>query len=191
MKAAEITDATSERLRTGSFRFGRINYPNGDMVAHTADRRAAILAVEVVDLSLGRLLEAVREVGGIALVTADHGNSDEMYMRDKAGAFLVDPETGLYEPRPSHSLNPVPFILYDPLGLTVGGRAPTRPPARIGWGATAPPGTAPYGLEIPPGGARLANVAATCLNLLGFEAPEDYEPSLLRRLRIPRRESNR
>ena len=191
MKAAEITDATIERLGERAFRFGRINYANGDMVGHTGDRRAAILAVETVDLCLGRLLSAVRAAEGVALVTADHGNSDEMYERDGTGAFLIDEVTGRHKARTSHSLNRVPCILYDPAGLAAAGRKLTRTPPgsgkdlapatpaaaaarKIRGGAGAPPG-----LVAPAEGAGLANVTATCLNLLGFEAPGDYEPSLL------------
>jgi 2,3-bisphosphoglycerate-independent phosphoglycerate mutase len=190
MKAADITDETIRRLRKRAFAFGRINYANGDMVGHTGDRRAAILAVEAVDLCLGRLLGAVRGAQGVALITADHGNSDEMYERDASGAFAIDPATGLPRPRPSHSLNPVPLILYDPVGLEASGRRLSRPPTGIGknLAAVRPNGSYdlgsadapfPLDLEAPEGGAGLANVAATCLNLLGFEAPEDYAPSLL------------
>ncbi len=195
MKAAEITDATMERLQAGSFRAGRINYANGDMVGHTGDRRATILAVEAVDLSLGRLLEAVRRVQGIALVTADHGNSDEMYLRDKSGNFAVDEQSGRNKPCTSHSLNPVALILYDPVGLEGGGRVLTPTPAGIGRNlADSQPLTAagmgkagadctqadPLTLELPDGGAGLSNVAATYLNLLGFEVPAGFDPSLLR-----------
>ena len=181
MKAAEITDATMERIAQGSFRFGRINYPNGDMVGHTGDRRAAILAVETVDLQLGRLLTALRKAQGIALITADHGNSDEMYERTKSGEFAVDPATGRPKPRTSHSLNPVGLTLYDPLGL----RGTTLPPAGIGHGivSVSPAemgGAVSFELAEPDGGAGLANVAATCFNLLGFEAPADFAASLLR-----------
>ncbi len=200
MKAAEITDATIERLRARSFDFGRINYANGDMVGHTGDWRAAILSVEAVDLQLGRLLEVVREVSGIALVMADHGNCDEMYERSPTGAFLIDRTTDRPSPRTSHSLNPVPFILYDPVGLAAGGRKLSRTPPGVGHnlmpapsgsqGATAGPAldpaardsfraTSEFGLHVPAGGAGLANVAATCLAVMGFDAPEDYTPSLL------------
>jgi 2,3-bisphosphoglycerate-independent phosphoglycerate mutase len=190
MKAAEITDATIRRLRRRSFSFGRINYPNGDMVGHTGDRRASILAVETVDLCLGRLLATVRGVQGIAIITADHGNSDEMYERDADGEFSIDPATNRPRPRTSHSLNPVPLILYDPLGLEESGRRLTRTPPGIGrnlaavrseasYDLTADAATFPLDLAAPNGGAGLANAAATCLNLLGFEAPEDYAPSLL------------
>jgi len=190
MKAAEITDATMRRLRRRSFSFGRINYANGDMVGHTGDRRAAILAVETVDLCLGRLLQTVRGVQGVAVITADHGNSEEMYERDANGEFSIDPVTNRPRPRTSHSLNPVPFILYDPLGLEESGRRLTRTPPGIGrnlaavrsdatYDLASEDATFPLDLVTPKDGAGLANVAATCLNLLGFEAPEDYEPSLL------------
>jgi 2,3-bisphosphoglycerate-independent phosphoglycerate mutase len=184
MKAAEITDATIERLKSGSFRFGRINYANGDMVGHTGDRRAAILGVESVDLALGRLLEAMRAAEGTALITADHGNSDEMYERDKSGKFLIDEESGRFKPRTSHSLSPVPLILYDPASFDAGSVTYTRPPDGTGralapWPAPATSGPPPLELHEPEGGAGLASVAATCLDLLGFEAPPGYAPSLL------------
>jgi len=185
MKAAEITDATIDRVRQGSFRFGRINYPNGDMVGHTGDLRAAVLGVEAVDLSLGRLLAAVREAGGVALVTADHGNSDEMFERDKEGHFQVDAETGRRKARTSHSLNAVPCILYDPVGLAARratlSPAPPGTTARIAPTADAQEAPEALALELPEGGAGLAHLAATVLALLGFEAPERFAPSLLRR----------
>jgi 2,3-bisphosphoglycerate-independent phosphoglycerate mutase len=188
MKSAEIADETIARLEGNAFRCGRINFANGDMVGHTGDRRAAILAVEAVDLALGRLLTAVRHAHGVALVTADHGNSDEMYERDKSGHFQVDAQTGRPKPRTSHSLNPVPFILYDPVALDAPTAGVTRPPAGIGRGlaswpraSDAPGGPWPLRLEQPDGGAGLANVAATCFELLGWEAPEAFAPSLLRR----------
>ncbi|MBD3236296.1 MAG: 2,3-bisphosphoglycerate-independent phosphoglycerate mutase [Candidatus Eisenbacteria bacterium] len=181
MKAAEITSATIERVRAGSFRCGRINYANGDMVGHTGVRRAAILGVEAVDLCLGRLLQTIREVEGAALITADHGNSDEMYRREKSGGFLRNEETGEIEPRVSHTLNRVPLILFDPLGLAASGRPPARPPAQsaLTWPARSPRGSRSWRLQEPDTGGGIANVAATCLNLLGYAAPDDYEPSLL------------
>ena len=110
MKAAEIVDATLAALP--DVRHARINFANGDMVGHTGDLRASVLAVEVVDHALGRLLAGVEAQGGVALVTADHGNADEMFQRAKSGALLEAPRT-------SHTLNPVPLTLFDP-----GGRAP-------------------------------------------------------------------
>lgn len=155
MKADAITDRLIEELRTGKYRFARVNYANGDMVGHTGVRAAAIEAVEAVDQNLGRLLEAVLGMDGVVLVTADHGNSDEMYEWDKKNkTFKLNSKTGKPAAKTSHTLNPVPFIIVDP-------RAPRD-----------------YCLaEVK--GPGLANVAATALNLLGFEAPEGYSPSLI------------
>lgn len=77
MKAAEITDTMIAAIRSGQYRFLRCNYANGDMVGHTGN--FVTMAVEAVDLALGRLLKAVAAAGGVALITADHGNADEMY----------------------------------------------------------------------------------------------------------------
>ena len=105
MKAYEITEKTIELLRTGKYRFGRINFPNGDMVGHTGNLEAAIVAVESVDECVGKLLKVIDEVNGIAIITADHGNSDEMYTE----------KDGVKTPKTAHTLNPVPFVIYDPL----------------------------------------------------------------------------
>lgn len=105
MKAAEITDTLIAQLRTGCFDFARVNYANGDMVGHTGDLDASRLAVEVVDLSLARLLPVIRSLGGVLVVTADHGNADQMFDTGKDGTK---------KPRTSHSLNPVPLHIYDP-----------------------------------------------------------------------------
>jgi 2,3-bisphosphoglycerate-independent phosphoglycerate mutase len=155
MKAAEITDTVIEQIRTGRYRLARLNYPNGDMVGHTGILNAAVIAVETVDLSLGRLLQGVAKAQGIALITADHGNADEMFERTKSGAFSVDPATGRPRARTSHSLNPVPFCVFDPAD-------PSR------WRLRQ---------DLPQAG--LANIAATVLQILGYEAPPGYEPSLL------------
>jgi len=144
MKAAEITDATVELMRSGRYRFGRLNLANGDMVGHTGDLNATIEAMQVVDRSVAELMAVTKELGGVLIFTADHGNADVMYKETEAGRAPVT----------SHTLNAVPFAIYDP-----------------GYNGE-------YRLD-PPDGAGLANVAATVLNLLGFEAPADYEPSLL------------
>src|SRR5690606_8694025 len=86
MKAAEITDAAVTAIESGDFDFVRLNYANGDMVGHTGDLEATRIAMEVVDRQLARLEDAVKKTGGVLLVTADHGNADEMYSRDKKGA---------------------------------------------------------------------------------------------------------
>jgi len=129
-----------------------VNYANGDMVGHTGVRDAARVAVEAVDLSLGRLIAAVQSMNGALIITADHGNADEMIERDKKGALLRG-DGGLYRPKTSHSLNRVPCVL-------VGGGGRTfREDATAG----------------------LANVASTVIELCGFDAPSDYLPSLLSR----------
>ena len=156
MKAAEVTDALIAELGSGGYDFVRVNYANGDMVGHSGVREATIQAVSAVDLCMGRLLEVVRAMDGVALVTADHGNADEMYMRDKkTGGFATD-ESGRPKAKTSHTLNPVPFALFDPRG-----ELDLVDPAAL------------------PNAPGLANVAATVLGLLGFAAPEGYAPSLL------------
>jgi 2,3-bisphosphoglycerate-independent phosphoglycerate mutase len=157
MKAAEITDRLIAELRTGRHRFARVNYANGDMVGHTGQFEATVIAVEAVDLQLERLRRVVEELQGILVVTADHGNADEMFQRDKHGRVQRDPGTGRPVVKTSHTLNAVPFLIHDP--------------ARGDH------------YEIDPDRARaagIANVTATVLELLGFVPPADLEPSLLR-----------
>lgn len=101
MKSAEITDALVDAIKSGEYKFLRVNYPNGDMVGHFGRLEPGIEAVEAVDLGIKRILEAVDATGGVALITADHGNVEE----------LIYPDTGL--PKTSHTTNPVPFIIYD------------------------------------------------------------------------------
>lgn len=153
MKAAEITDRFIEELHSGSYRHLRLNYPNGDMVGHTGVRDAAIQAVEAVDLSIARLMAATRQVEGILIVTADHGNADEMYELDKKGGFKCNAD-GRPRSKTAHTLNPVPFVIYDP------GFAGEYRLAE---------------LERP----GLSNVAATALSLMGYEPPEGYDPPLI------------
>lgn len=103
MKSAEVTDAVIEAMKSGKYDFIRCNYPNGDMVGHTGSLDATITAVEAVDLGLARVLKVADECGVTVLITADHGNADEMLEKNKKGAIQV---------RTAHSLNPVPFIIY-------------------------------------------------------------------------------
>jgi 2,3-bisphosphoglycerate-independent phosphoglycerate mutase len=162
MKAAEITDRLIDELRTGKHRFARVNYANGDMVGHTGHRDATIAGVEAVDLQLLRLMRTVEELGGILVVTADHGNADEMYEHDDDG-HVKRAKTGAPVVKTSHTLNPVPFTIYDPRGERAGDDD----------------GDLQLDLDVVEG-AGLANVTATCLNLLGFDRPDDEEPSLVR-----------
>lgn len=155
MKAHEITEATIERMRSGSFDFGRINYANGDMVGHTGDLEAAIVAVATVDMMIKRLIVEAQKTGTILLVTADHGNCDEMF---ESGVPIIEGYPELWQ-RPkaktSHTLAEVPFYIYDPMGTK-------RSIAS-------------------PGEACLANVANTVLELLGMNPRSLYERSLLRK----------
>ena len=105
MKAAEITDKLVEAIKSGNYDFLRTNYPNGDMVGHTGNFEATVIGVESVDLQLARVKKAVDEVNGILLVTADHGNADEMYEKKKK-------EDAPLKAKTSHTLNKVPFIVY-------------------------------------------------------------------------------
>ncbi|MFN9811643.1 MAG: 2,3-bisphosphoglycerate-independent phosphoglycerate mutase [Deltaproteobacteria bacterium] len=156
MKAAEITDRVLEELRSGKHRFARVNYANGDMVGHTGALRSAVVAVEAVDLSLARLLPAVAALRGAVIVTADHGNADEMIERDKKSGTLQRNADGSYKAKTSHTLSPVPCFLF----------APGRDDLALDASLDKP---------------GLANVAATVLELLGFAPPEDYARSLLAR----------
>lgn len=152
MKAVDITEKLIEQLRAGKYRFARVNFANGDMVGHTGNFLAARIAVETVDLCLKRLLPVIDELGGMALITADHGNADEMFELDKAGNPKRD-EHGRIKTKTSHTLNRVPFIIYDNINK---GR---------------------YSLK--KGDFGLANIAATAVNLLSYEAPVIWEESMI------------
>ncbi len=104
MKSAEVTDDLIAAMKSGKYDFLRCNYPNGDMVGHTGNMDATIIGVESVDIGLARLLKAADECGCTVLITADHGNADEMLEKNKKGAIQV---------RTAHSLNRVPLIIYD------------------------------------------------------------------------------
>ena len=154
MKGAEITDKVIEAMGSGKYRFIRVNYPNGDMVGHTGIFPAVKIAVETVDLCLGRLIAAAKKTGAILVISADHGNSDDMYEHAKDGSVKVDKQTGLPKARTAHSLNPVPAVIYDPSNA-----AKAKLTAKTGLG--------------------ISSLAATCLNLLGYKTPEGYDPSLV------------
>ena len=99
MKAAEITDKVIEAIQGGEYKFIRLNYANGDMVGHTGVPEAVEIAVETVDLCVSRLLEAITKAKGILIVTADHGNSDDMFQRNKkSGDIAFDEETDKMKP---------------------------------------------------------------------------------------------
>ena len=129
MSAPQVADAVVGALRSGRYPFVVVNFANGDMVGHTAVREAVIEAVEVLDREVGRVLDAARECGYSIILTADHGNCDEM----------VDPVTG--DPHTQHTLYPVPCLVADeiPWRLSIG----------AGIGSVAPTVLQLLGLEVP------------------------------------------
>lgn len=154
MKAAEIADAMVAAIASGQYKVLRCNFANGDMVGHTGNFRAATMAVEAVDLALGRVLKAVEAAGGVALITADHGNADEMFELDKKSKQPARNADGSFKAKTAHTLNPVPLILFNASG-----------DARLGLRQTADAG--------------LSNIAATVANLLGFDKHPAWDESLL------------
>ena len=154
MKAAEITDATLAALHRGGMRHGRINYANGDMVGHTGSLDASVIAVEAVDLSLARIIPVIEKLNGALIVTADHGNCDEMFELDKKSGDFKRDATGNLRNKTSHTLNAVPCYVYVPGNDTL----------RLDDGIQNP---------------GIANISATTFQLLGYERPEGYEPSIL------------
>ncbi len=150
MKAELITDQVVAALRDHRADHVRLNLANGDMVGHTGNLAATVTAVECVDHCVGRIAEAARAANAILLITADHGNADEMVELDKKGAPILD--HGVPKPRTSHSLNPVPFLLVDPAGE---------------WTLADLPG------------AGIANIGGTLLALAGLPLPPEYLPALV------------
>ncbi len=155
MKCAEITDKLIECLRSGEYKYIRVNFPNGDMVGHTGSFLATECSMVALDLQLARILKVVDEVGGVALITADHGNADEMYEIDKKTKAPKAGKDGSFKAKTSHTLNPVPFIVYDNFYADK---------------YTLKQGRTDFGLS---------NVAATTVSLLGYEAPEMWDENMV------------
>jgi 2,3-bisphosphoglycerate-independent phosphoglycerate mutase len=179
MKAAEVTDRALEELASGRWRFVRINYANGDMVGHTGILPAAEIAVESVDLCLARLRRAVRAAGGTLVVTADHGNADEMYeWNAKRGDFDRD-AAGRPKAKTAHTLNPVVFAIEDPAAEDVPAPELCAP---FGVAGRVPATRLGPDWEFDPTVARpgLSHVANTLLVLLGYEPLALYDPPLIR-----------
>ena len=153
MKCAEITDKLIEMIKSGEYKYNRVNFPNGDMVGHTGSMEATKISMAALDLQLARILPVIDSVKGIALITADHGNADEMYELDKKGALKLS-KTGEPKSKTSHTLNPVPCIFYDNFYAD----------------AYTVKKDADFGL---------ANVAATTVNFLGYEAPDMWCESMI------------
>ncbi|MDR3297814.1 MAG: 2,3-bisphosphoglycerate-independent phosphoglycerate mutase [Candidatus Nomurabacteria bacterium] len=100
MKSAEITDKLVEAILGGEYGFMRVNYPNGDMVGHFSEMEPTVIALEALDLAIGRVVEATRKMGGMVVITADHGNAEELLDADGV-------------PKTAHTTNPVPCIFVD------------------------------------------------------------------------------
>jgi 2,3-bisphosphoglycerate-independent phosphoglycerate mutase len=154
MKAAEIADAMIAALQCGQYKTLRCNFANGDMVGHTGNFRAATMSIEALDLQLARILPVIDALGGVALITADHGNADEMFEIDKKTKQPALNADGSFKAKTAHTLNPVPLILYD---NTTGGKLSLNQTATAG----------------------LSNIAATVANLLGLEKHASWDESLL------------
>ena len=147
MKASGISKKAVEFINSGEYQYGLINFANADMVGHTGDFQATVRAVEAVDSALDNIVSAIDAVNGLLVITADHGNADEM---------LISNQNGTLEISAKHSLNPVPFLIYDPL---YNGDYRLKP----------------FGQEY---NNNLSNIAATNFLLLGQAVPDDLAPSL-------------
>lgn len=154
MKCAEITDYVLGAITSKKYDFIRLNFPNGDMVGHTGIYQAVICSMEGMDLQIGRLRKAIEAAGGIMVLTADHGNADDMFEHDKKTGTVIMKKDGNRQAKTSHSLNPVPCIIYDPSG-----KGEYSPVLKTGLG--------------------ISSLAATCIELLGYKPPADYDPSVL------------
>ncbi|GHV78876.1 putative 2,3-bisphosphoglycerate-independent phosphoglycerate mutase [Spirochaetia bacterium] len=153
MKCAEISDQVLEAIPSGKYDFIRLNFPNGDMVGHTGIYQAVVCSMEAMDLQLGRIAKAVEDAGAVMVITADHGNSDDMFEHDKKTGAVSRKEDGSPKAKTSHSLNPVPCIIYDP----------------------------GYKGEYPLNeGLGISSIAATCIRLLGYVPPADYDPAVIK-----------
>lgn len=155
MKSAEITDKLVELISENKYPFMRVNFPNGDMVGHTGVFESAVIGVESVDIALKRILPAIDAVGGMAIITADHGNAEEMYELAKDGTPKADKD-GRIKAKTSHTLNPVPCIFYD--------NTENKDKYEV-------VDSDSYGL---------ANIAATIADLLGVEKPDCWESSMIK-----------
>jgi 2,3-bisphosphoglycerate-independent phosphoglycerate mutase len=116
MSAREVTEEAVGRIKSGAYDVVILNFANCDMVGHTGIYEAARLAVEAVDECVGKVVEATTAMGGVTVLTADHGNAEQMYDADGVSPFTA------------HTTNPVPFILREPTLSCATGGWPTSPP---------------------------------------------------------------
>ena len=153
MKCAEIADRVIKEVESGKWDLIKLNFPNGDMVGHTGIFEAVVCSMEAMDLQIGRIWDAIKKAGGVMVVTADHGNADDMYEHGKDGSLKLKKE-GDPKSKTSHSLNPVPCIICD----------------------SAYNGE--YSKELKTG-LGISSIPATLMNLLGYDAPADYDSSVI------------
>ena len=153
MKCAEIADRVIAEIESGKWDLIKLNFPNGDMVGHTGVFEAVVCSMEGMDLQIGRLKDAIEKAGGVMVVTADHGNADDMYEHAKNGDVKYK-ENGEPKAKTSHSLNLVPCIVYDPCY------------------------NGEYSLELNEG-LGISSIPATLMNFLGYDAPADYDKSVI------------
>ena len=155
MKAIEIADALIKAIESGKYKFLRCNLANGDMVGHTGSMPAATEAVKAVDEAVAKIWAATVKAGGTLVLTADHGNCEQMIACNKKTGAPEMGAGGQFKPLTSHTLNPVPFVI-------------------------SGPDTERYELAETSNKPGLGNIAATLLKLLGFEKPEGYFDSLIK-----------
>jgi 2,3-bisphosphoglycerate-independent phosphoglycerate mutase len=153
MKSAETAEAVVAAIESGRYDFIRTNFAGGDMVGHTADLPATRQALAAIDAAIGRIANATEEARGCLVITADHGNAEDMAERDSNGLPLVGAD-GRVRIKTAHSVNPVILLVHDYAARSFYLRD-----------------------DLPDAG--LANVAATLVELLGFVPPKEFEPSLL------------
>jgi len=151
MKAPEIADKAIELIESGDYGFGLINFANADMVGHCGHIEPAVKAIEAVDTAVGRIVAALEKAGGCALITADHGNAEEMKIHTDHGD----------EPSTKHSINPVPCILFDPMYEN---------------SYMLREASAKDNIATMPG---LSHIAATLFEMMGRQPPADIQPSLV------------
>ena len=153
MKCALIADRLIEVIKSGEYEYIRANFPNGDMVGHTGNYEATICSMEALDLQLARIIAAVDEAKGVAIITADHGNADEMFEYDKKKGAIKTNADGSPKAKTSHTLNPVPCIVYDNFYCDK--------------------------YTVKTGDFGLANLAATTVELLGYEPPKMWKEPII------------
>jgi len=153
MKCAEIADRVIKEVASDKWDFIKLNFPNGDMVGHTGNFEAVVCSMEAMDLQIERIHKAVMAAGGIMVITADHGNADDMFEHAKDGSVKYK-ENGEPQSKTAHSLNPVPCIICD---SSYNGEYSKTLNTGLG----------------------ISSIAATCINLLGYETPQGYDKSII------------